>query len=159
GGIVLDGNHDMVTIPASAGLDVHRALTLGLWVRPSTPEQGWGALIQKQVDAWFLQANSDRGGMRPSAGGPFGGVIEILRTPESIPSNAWTHLAFTYDGRVLRLYLNGREAAARQRWVSGEILSADVAGIPLTGGALARSAEIRAALSNGASVRARAVLG
>src|SRR5262249_30320059 len=41
--------------------------------------------------------------------------------PSALPLNTWTHLASTYDGTTLRLYVNGALAASKN--VSGSILT------------------------------------
>ncbi len=40
-----------------------------------------------------------------------GGVDRDVRGAGALPLNAWTHLATTYDGNVLALYVNGVQAA------------------------------------------------
>ena len=32
-----------------------------------------------------------------------------LLSPSALPANTWSHLAFTYDGSFMRLYVNGVE--------------------------------------------------
>ena len=44
-----DGRAAVVRIPASASLDVGRAMTLSGWVRPSAPQPSWRTLVQRQV--------------------------------------------------------------------------------------------------------------
>jgi hypothetical protein len=47
---------------------------------------------------------------RPGAYGLYGYGWAIF-SPESVPMNTWFHMAFTYDGVLLRLYVNGIEKA------------------------------------------------
>ena len=36
-------------------------------------------------------------------------------SPSALPANTWSHLAFTYNGSVMRLYVNGVEVANQTR--------------------------------------------
>jgi hypothetical protein len=53
------------------------------------------------------------GGASTSSGQPTGQVYaggqKDARGTAAIPTGAWTHLATTYDGSVLRLYVNGAQ--------------------------------------------------
>ena len=55
-----DGSDSMVRVPASASLDVRRAMTLSGWIRPSAHQTGWRTIVQRQADAYLLTASSDR---------------------------------------------------------------------------------------------------
>jgi hypothetical protein len=46
--------------------------------------------------------------------------VEAIGTA-ALPLNAWTHLAATYDGTTLRLYVNGTQVGSRS--VAGSIVT------------------------------------
>src|SRR5204863_7410760 len=50
---------------------------------------------------------------RPAAYANTGGNDQNATGPTSVPAGQWTHLAATYDGAALRLYVNGALAATR----------------------------------------------
>src|SRR6185436_14889938 len=50
---------------------------------------------------------------RPSANAITGGADHDLRGTAALALNAWSHLATTYDGSTLRLYVNGTQVASQ----------------------------------------------
>jgi len=140
-------------------LDLTTQMTLEAWVYPTSAESGWRAVVQKEVDAYFLTAGSDTGALQPTGGGTFGGLIDSIKAPTAIPVNAWTHLAFTYDGATLLLYVNGSQVASRTRWSRGHILDASVGGLKVHPGLLPYSPELRQRLLAGAPVQVQVLVG
>ncbi len=104
------GSSSFVTIPDSSSLDLTTGMTLEAWVRPTTLAS-WNTVIFKERPgdyAYALYANT--GTSRPSANMNNGGDRDIRGTAQ-VATGAWTHLAATYDGSVLVLYVNGTQAA------------------------------------------------
>jgi hypothetical protein len=54
-----DGADSIVRVPPSASLDLTSAMTLSAWVRPSSVQLGWRTIVQRETDAYFLDASSD----------------------------------------------------------------------------------------------------
>ncbi len=121
GALTFNGTSALVRVPSSASLNLTSAMTLSAWIRPTASQSDWRTVMQRQTDAWFLNASTSAGPLRPGGGGTFGGSIASVSGPTASPLNAWTHLALTYDGASLRLYVNGTLAVTTA--VTGAIQS------------------------------------
>jgi hypothetical protein len=76
-------------------------------VMPTGANGGWRTILQREVDAYFLNAATGTGTRRPGGGGTFGGSTNFVRAPGTLPLNVWTYVALTWDGAQLRLYVDG----------------------------------------------------
>jgi hypothetical protein len=88
-------------------------MTLEAWVRP-TVVSNWRTIMLKERTGGLVYAmygNTDTN--RPS-GHAFIGASEFdTRGTAQLAVNTWTHLAATYDGLNLRLYVNGTQVSSR----------------------------------------------
>jgi hypothetical protein len=109
-GLHFDGAHDYVYVGHQETLDVTQ-YTLAAWVktdgRTTDPER---QEILEKAGAYWL--NIRNGAHRLRAGGFFGGCQgrpywTYLDTATAVPLQTWTHVASTYDGTTLSIYLNG----------------------------------------------------
>jgi uncharacterized repeat protein (TIGR03803 family) len=116
-----DGQYDWVTVADAADLDLRNALTIEAWVNPSALS-GWRTVVIKERNnssqAYALYASEDMPG--PSGYVNIGGTYKGVSGPSQLPLNAWTHVAVTYNGSMLRLYINGVEV--NRRPVSGRMV-------------------------------------
>ena len=103
----------MVSVPDSNSLDLTGAMTLEAWVNPSALGSVWRTVVLKESPGYFryaLYANND-------VNGPSGHVYVNsdldARATSRLPLNTWAHLATTYDGATVRVYVNGTQVASR----------------------------------------------
>jgi len=104
-------NGQMISVLDSASLDLTTGMTLEAWVY-STVANGVRDVIIKEAagaDVYNLYWRNWRG--RPEGNVLVGGVNQTAEGT-SLPRNTWQHLATTYDGAVLRLYVNGSQVSS-----------------------------------------------
>ena len=107
--LLFNGMNALVTVPDSASLDLTTGMTLEAWVDPSTLTSSWRTIVFKERPGGMLYAlYANNGSANRPVGQVFLGNAERdAPGTSSVPLNAWTHLAATYDGSALRLYVNG----------------------------------------------------
>jgi len=117
GALLFNGTDALVTVAHSPPLNLGSGMTLEAWVNPARLSTDWADVIYKANDAYYLEASSAAG--PPAVGGR--SLATPLLAPNVLPAGIWSHLAATYDGITLRLYLNGTQVASRSQ--SGTIES------------------------------------
>ena len=109
--LVFNGTNAQVTVPNAASLQLTTGMTLEAWVFPTTAPTGWRAIIDKNVDGYYLMGSTDNGN-RPGAGGTWTNGNKNVFGTAVLPANTWTHLATTFDGTAVRLFVNGVQVAS-----------------------------------------------
>jgi uncharacterized protein (TIGR03437 family) len=107
-----NGSTSRVNIPDAPSLDLTTGMTFEAWIRPSSLSSYRTVVMKEQPGGlvYALFANTDSN--RPSAN-IYVGQETDTRGPRKLKLNSWSHLAATYDGKVLRLYVNGTQVSSR----------------------------------------------
>ncbi len=116
-----DGVNDLVTVADSASLDLSSGMTLEAWVNPRVLSQFVSVIMKERPNqlGYTIYANTDTN--YPSVEIATGtGTNFDTRGVAQLPMNTWTHLAGTFDGITLRLYVNG--VLVSSRVVGGSIV-------------------------------------
>jgi fibronectin type 3 domain-containing protein len=102
-----NGSNSFVSAPDSNGLDLTTAMTVEAWVRPSALTS-WGTVVFKERPGYYAYAlYANTGTNRPSGNAMIGSLDADTRGTAQLPLNTWKHLAVTYDGNMLILYVDG----------------------------------------------------
>ncbi|MEE3367430.1 MAG: LamG domain-containing protein, partial [Planctomycetota bacterium] len=116
--LVLDGKSNRVTISDDHNKTTQptRAMTAEAWVRIETPRQ-WGGIIGAIQDngayerGWILGFNDRRFSLAVAGtGGP--DRLTYLKAPTDFQPRKWYHVAGTYDGTTMTLFVNGKPVAS-----------------------------------------------
>jgi PKD repeat protein len=111
--LAVSGDHRSFTIPSAmdtVGL-WHFEITIEAWVKTGAiPQAGWNKIIAKPCTSYTspyqqyaLTLNYDHFVFELNAGGSKSSVHSTV----SLANNTWYHVAGTYDGSEMRIYLNG----------------------------------------------------
>ncbi|HEY0459455.1 MAG TPA: LamG-like jellyroll fold domain-containing protein [Pyrinomonadaceae bacterium] len=115
-----DGADDQITAPANDNQNLG-AITVEAWINPTTIPHG-ATIVQKRsasnVGGFLLELTGAPSGNANGLGfyvDAFGGSFGSVFTPaNAITPGVWTHVAGTFDGDFLRIYVNGVEVGSTQ---------------------------------------------
>jgi hypothetical protein len=95
-------------------LDLTTGVTIEAWVFPTTSPTNWKTIILKEQPNDFTYAlyGGSPSGTLPSAW-IYISSEENVQGSSSLPLNTWSHLAATYDGVTLKLYVMGTQVGSR----------------------------------------------
>lgn len=130
-------------VPADAAarrkLLPEREFTISAWVSVDQPQQ-WGGILSALEDNGGFEKGLVLGydnerfyvGLATAGGSDADGTIEYLRADRPYARGRWHHVAATYDGEMLTLFVDGKPAGSSNKQ-SGPIVWPDEFGIWLGG--------------------------
>ncbi len=109
--ISFDGVDDLIAIADSATLDLTNGMTLEAWVNP-TGLSGWRTVVMKEINAglaYALYANDNAPDPAAYVHLANQSVSNHVGGTSQLPLNTWSHVAATFDGTTVRVFVNGVE--------------------------------------------------
>lgn len=110
GALNFDGVNDRVNVASTPKLELATAFTISAWAYP-TNVIGWRTVAMKGAADYDLYTSAVNN--FPGTQASIAGDWRELFGPFTLATNAWVHIAGTYDGAAQRLYVNGVEVASR----------------------------------------------
>jgi len=109
--LVFNGTSAVVTVPNSTSLQLTTGMTLAAWVYPTATPTSWRSVVTKNLDSYYLMASG--GNNLPTVGGTWTSGNQNTSGGTGLAVNTWAHLAATFDGATVRLYVNGVQVASQ----------------------------------------------
>jgi hypothetical protein len=116
--VTLNGTSQSVTVPYNAAMTTSTALSIEAWIK--TTASGYTNVLDRDVlgdRVWQFRLNS--GKLEFVKVGGTGGIVTASATTPLVNDGSWHHVAATYDGSNIRLYVDG--ALVKTQAASGNL--------------------------------------
>lgn len=115
-----DGVDDLVDVPDAPSLDFDqsRPMTISLWVKKMSSPSVYHILGKRDgCGTMNYQLARDGGGVHFNSADAGPGRVDT--SVSDLENGIWTHIAATYDGSTLRMYVGGTEKGSASPFVLG----------------------------------------
>jgi hypothetical protein len=119
--LLFDGVDDYVTCGNNASLDIKGPVTIEAWLYPHSNQTQYKRIVVKEWETSYnlgvgSASNTILFGMAPD-----GNLANMLQTPSGVLAPlVWVHVAGTWDGATLKIFINGEEVAQKP-WVNNSV--------------------------------------
>ena len=107
-----NGTSAWVTVADAASLDLTNGMTIEAWVNP-TSNAGWRTIVLKEKYGGLAYSLYSANGSARPAGYVYTTSEVGLAGTAALPLNTWAHLAVTFDGTTMRMFVNGVQVSTR----------------------------------------------
>jgi hypothetical protein len=107
GALRFDGRNDYVTVPDAAQLDLRNAITIEAWVRPGRAGGVWRSIAIKEHGKNLDYGLYSNAGADGATGYLYTDHESKVASASELARDRWSHVAMTWDGSTMRLYVNG----------------------------------------------------
>lgn len=120
-----DGVDDRITISNSENINMSKSITVEFWVKSGLPSQQKYQLFTimekshgyQGITGWYFQSEYDKNAIGFGFGN--GSIWYGVGTGTGIADNTWHHIAGTFDGTEIKIYLDG--TLANKKTTTGAI--------------------------------------
>ncbi|WP_242918056.1 LamG-like jellyroll fold domain-containing protein [Pontibacter liquoris] len=114
--VKLDGTAQYATVPDNTSLDITNSITLAAWIKPEKIATQYilKKATQATVDGYELSlANTGRVFFRFNQATGSDTYRQNSLASYPVDGNTWMHIAATYNGSVIKIYINGVENSSK----------------------------------------------
>lgn len=110
---VFDGQHDRIELGHQPQFKIAPALTVEAWIYPQQRQSKWAGILSCIFDTGTKESGYGllldgktgiRFGLTPSSSQR---IVYLSSKANSLQLNQWQHIAATFDGEQMQVYING----------------------------------------------------
>ncbi|HEX8514573.1 MAG TPA: FG-GAP-like repeat-containing protein [Bacteroidia bacterium] len=109
-GLAFDGSNDLLSIPNESSFDFTSDMTVEAWIKVNAFTTADQSVITKGTDSWRITRNGSTNALKFSISSTvllLGTQTYSVAGTRSVNDGKWHHVAATYDGNQLILYIDG----------------------------------------------------